>query len=85
MKLGRATLRVVLGLASVRLATLGIGCGSFEPMSYLSRNACDFLNCEVMFFIPELFPLSAPPMNMDMSGGAAVVVEEAEEEGGHMH
>ena len=83
MKLGRTTLRVVLGLASVRLATLGIGCGSFEPMSYFSRNACDFLNCEVMFFIPELFPLSAPPM--DMSGGAAAVVEEAEEEGGHMH
>ena len=85
MKRRRATLRVVLGSATVHLAALGIGCGSFEPMSYLSKNACDFLNCEVLFFIPDLFPLSAPPMNMDMSGGAAAVVEEVEEEGGHMH
>ncbi|MCH7841076.1 MAG: hypothetical protein IID38_12695 [Planctomycetes bacterium] len=67
-------------------ATFGfLGCGSFDPVNYFSRNACDFLNCEVLFFIDDVLPLSAAPMgSMDMAeaGGSE---GEGEQEGGHLH
>ncbi len=36
------------------------GC-SFDPLKYFSKNACDMLNCDVLFFLEDLFPLSARP------------------------
>lgn len=61
-----------------------LGCGSFDPVNYFSRNACDFLNCEVMFFVDDVLPLSAAPM-ASMAMAEAGGSEGEEEEGGHMH
>ncbi|MCH7813625.1 MAG: hypothetical protein IID40_06345 [Planctomycetes bacterium] len=36
------------------------GC-SFSPAKYFSRNACEFVNCDVLFFVDDVFPLSAGP------------------------
>ena len=66
-------------LLSLLLPALGTGC-SFDPLKYFSRNACDMLNCEVLFFVDDVFPLSAAPT----AGGSqdAAVEEDA---GGHAH
>ncbi len=55
---------------------------------FLQRNACELLNCDMLFFVDDLFPLAAQSgggggasdaMDMDMDE------EEEEEGGGHMH
>ncbi len=58
------------------------GCGSSDLLKYFSRNACNFLNCDVLFWVEDIFPLSERPMmgGAAASGGAA---EEEEEMGGH--
>jgi len=61
---------------------MGIGCGSFDPVSYFSRNACDFLNCNVLLFIDDIFPLSAAPI-VTGTGGGEPAPAEPEEDGGH--
>ncbi len=66
-------------------ATLvGMGCAvaftmgcDFDPLKYASRNACEFVNCDVLFFVEDIFPLSAGPQ----AGAAAAPVEE--DAGGH--
>jgi len=42
-------------------------------LKYASRNACEFVNCESLFFVEDLFPLSAGPE----AGGEAPPAEEA--------
>ena len=83
--------RVTVFFASLMSATVfGFGgCGSFNPLSYFSKNACDFLNCDDLFWVEDVFPLSERPM---MSGGMASggtmemsAEEEEEEGGGHLH
>lgn len=70
-------------LCSVLFAT---GC-SFDPLNYMSRNACEFFNCDELFFIEDLLPLSARPTGDAGSGGGVVMdMGEAEDEGGgHAH
>lgn len=69
--LATATLLTVCVLLIAGLAT---GC-SFSPGKYLSRNACELLNCDELFFIEDMLPLSTRPTGdagagggMDMSG-----------------
>ncbi len=69
---------MTLLLVCLLVPALAGGC-TLKPAKYLSRNACEFLNCEELFFIEDLFPLSAQPTGDagGMSGG------EDMEEGGH--
>lgn len=69
------------GLSAVLLTFpfLGVSC-SFSPARFFARNACDILNCDVLFFVDDVFPLSAGPMG---GGGEAAGPAEAEEGGGH--
>ena len=62
------------------------GC-SFDPLNYMSRNACEFFNCDELFFIEDLLPLSARPTGDAGAGGGMVMdMGEAEDEGGgHAH
>ncbi len=50
--------------------TLAGGC-SFDPLKYFSKNACEVLNCDVLFFLEDLFPLSAGPTGGGGGGAAA--------------
>ena len=70
-----------LSLMLLAFPFLAMSC-SFSPARFFARNACDIFNCDVLFFIDDLFPLSAGPM-----GGAGEPADEAEEEegGGHSH
>lgn len=81
--------RVTVFSASLTSATVfGFGgCGSFNPVSYVSKNACDFLNCDELFWVEDVFPLSErPAMSSGMASGETMDMSEEEEEGGaHMH
>jgi hypothetical protein len=61
---------VLAGVAGTFAFTAGC---SFDPLKYASRNACEFVNCESLFFVEDLFPLSAGPE----AGGEAPPAEEA--------
>lgn len=52
--------RTALALGCSLVPALAMGC-SFDPLKYFSRNACEVFNCDELFFIEDLFPLSAPP------------------------
>ena len=62
------------------------GC-SFDPLNYMSRNACEFFNCDELFFVEDILPLSARPTgDAGAAGGMAMDMGEAEDEGGgHAH
>ena len=56
-----------------------MGC---KPGQFLQRNACELLNCNVLFFIDDIFPLAV----QSGGGGAPDAMDMEEEEGGgHMH
>ncbi len=62
------------------------GC-SFDLLNYMSRNSCEVLNCDELFFIEDMLPLSARPTG-DVGAGGGMVMDmgEAEDEGGgHAH
>ncbi len=69
-------------LGCLLLPALGMGC-SFDPMKYFSRNACEVFNCDELFFIDDMFPLSASPIGGAPAGGSAV--EADDDGGGHAH
>ncbi len=73
----------MVGFCAVFVAT---GC-SFHLLNYMSRNACEFLNCDELFFIEDMLPLSTRPTGDGGStGGMVMDVGEAEDEGGgHAH
>ncbi|MHC4672231.1 MAG: hypothetical protein ACYTBZ_07065 [Planctomycetota bacterium] len=84
MKLTRQwAIAIAMCTAVLHLPVLGMGCGSFSPLEYFSKNACDFLNCDVLFFVDDMLPLSGGPITDGESGGAPAETEE--EGGGHMH
>jgi hypothetical protein len=65
---------------------LSVACGvvfttgcSLDPLKFASRNACEFLNCDVLFFVDDLLPLSGGPVE----GGAAAAPDEGGGGGGH--
>ncbi len=57
-----------LALGCLLLPALAMGC-SFDPLKYFSRNACEAFNCDTLFFIDDLFPLSAAPLGDAEAGG----------------
>lgn len=59
-----------------------LGC-DFNPVNYLSRNACDFLNCDVLFFVDDILPLSGEPIAA--SGGVPGAADADDDGGGHAH
>lgn len=67
-------------------ALFATGC-SLDPVNFFSRNACELFNCDELFFIEDLLPLSARPTGGAESGGEMVMdTTEAEDEGGgHAH
>lgn len=73
----------MLALIGMPLVALMVtGC---DPTHFVARNACDFLNCDTLPFIDELFPLSAGPAVAVDSGGGGAAAEPEEEGGDHMH
>ena len=87
MKAKRTGLIVAMCAPLLQFTVLGIACSPNDALKYFSQNACDFMNCDVLFFVEDVFPLSQRPT---MSGGTAsgeTMEMDAEEEegGGHMH
>ena len=56
-----------------------------KPGQFLQRNACELLNCNMLFFIDDMFPLAVQPGGGGGGGGGAAEPSEEEEGGGHLH
>ncbi len=84
----RFVTKAAFALGCLVVPALGMGC-SFDPLKYMSRNACELFNCNEMFFIDDLFPLSAAPTgNAGTGGGMDMDMGEepdADDGGGHAH
>ncbi len=84
----RKRLATILALSAPFLPGMvsGVACFPEDPLKYFSRNACDFVNCDVLFFIEDMFPLSERPQGG--GGGGEMVMDmpaAEEEESAHMH
>ena len=86
MKIKSMSRTVVAGAAALGANLYILGC-DFNPINYFSRNACEFFNCDELYFIEDMLPLSARPAGSSDSGGGMVMdIAEAEDEGGgHAH
>ena len=73
--------KIAAGLMSLAILSSMVAC---KPGQFLQRNACELLNCNMLFFIDDLFPLAAQPGGGTGGGGASEASEE-EEGGGHLH
>ncbi len=72
-----------VGVVLLVLLTFGTAC---KPGQFLERNACELLNCDVLFFIDDLFPLATQPSSGGGAGSGGEAAEPEEEEGGgHLH
>ena len=71
-------------LMSLAILSSMVAC---KPGQFLQRNACALLNCDMLFFIDDLFPLAVQPGGGGGGGGTAdaMNMEEEEEGGAHMH
>ncbi len=67
-------------LGCLLFPALGMGC-SFNPLKFFSRNACEVFNCDTLFFIDDLFPLSAAPMG-DAGMGDGMDMDMGDDDGG---
>ncbi len=76
----RFVTKVAFALGCLLVPVLGTGC-SFDPMKYFSRNACEAFNCDTLFFIDDLFPLSAAPTG-DAGAGGGMDMDTGDDEGG---
>ncbi len=76
----RFVTRAAFALGCLLVPALGMGC-SFDPLKYMSRNACEVFNCDELFFIEDLLPLSAAPTEDAGAGGGMDMGED--EGGGH--
>ncbi len=86
MRFRRLAAIIAMCVPLASFSVTGVACVPDDVLKYFSRNACDFLNCDVLFWVEDIFPLSQRPMvgGASASGGAAEASEE-EEEGGHIH
>ncbi len=71
-----ATTAVCLTVAALLVAI--VGC---NPVKYLSKNMCVFVNCDSLFFIEDLLPLSTRPTGD--GGGDSGGEDEGGGGGGH--
>lgn len=72
-----------VGGAALAAHLFVMGC-DFNPINYVGRNACDFLNCDVLFFVDDLLPLSGGPVAAGGGNSGAPDTGSADE-GGHAH
>ncbi len=70
------------GAAALGANLFVMGC-DFSPINYFSRNACDFLNCDVLFFVDDILPLSGGPIAT--GGGVPAEADGDDDGGGHAH
>ena len=57
-----------------------------KPGQFLQRNACELLNCNVLFFIDDIFPLATLTSSGGGGGSGGATAEPDEDDGGgHMH
>lgn len=77
MRIKSFTKSVVVGVIAMSAVVFSFGC-DFNLVNYLSRNACDFLNCDVLFFIEDVLPLSGGP-----EAAGTMPTMDADEGGGH--
>lgn len=68
--------KTVLCLALFVSAAVTAGC---NPASYLSKNMCNIFDCDTLFFIEDIFPLSQRPT----AGGGEEEMAEMDSGGGH--
>ena len=76
----RTTTAVCLTLAALVVAV--VGC---NPVKYLSKNMCVLVNCDSLFFIEDLLPLSTRPTGDGGGGGDSGGEDEDEGGGGGGH
>lgn len=57
MRIKSFTKAVMVSVVAMSAIVFSFGC-EFNLVNYLGRNACEFLNCDVMFFIEDVLPLS---------------------------
>ena len=71
-------------LMSLAILSSMVAC---KPGQFLQRNACALLNCDMLFFIDDMFPLAAQSGagGGEAASAGAMEMEEEEEGGGHMH
>lgn len=50
-----------------------------DPAGYLSKNMCNIFDCDTLFFIEDIFPLSQRPT----AGGGEEEMAEMDSGGGH--
>ncbi len=77
--------RTAAGLTLLVFLSLAVAC---KPGQFLQRNACELLNCDVLFFVDDMFPLATPSGGGGGGGGGSegmVMDEEEEEDDAHMH
>lgn len=86
MKRKSLLMTIVAGGAAFGANLFVLGC-DFNPVNYFSRNACEVFNCDELFFIEDILPLSARPGG-DVGAGGGIVTDPGEDEddgGGHAH
>jgi len=71
MRKQSANVAAMVFMVALCAIVFAAGC-SFSPLKFASRNACEFLNCDVLFFVDDLLPLSGGP---EESGGDAAAAE----------
>ena len=72
--------------ASLMLLAVFSSMVACKPGQFLQRNACELLNCDMLFFIDDLFPLAAQSASGgDAGSGGAAAEPDEDEGGGHMH
>lgn len=74
--------RTAAGLTLLVFLSLAVAC---KPGQFLQRNACELLNCDVLFFVDDMFPLAAQSGGGGGGGSEGMVMDEEEEDDAHMH
>lgn len=77
------TKSIAVSVIAFGASLFSFGC-DFNLVNYLGRNACEFLNCDVMFFIEDVLPLSGRPETAATGGTTAPAVDD-DDGGGHAH
>ncbi len=72
--------------ASLMLLAIFSSMAACKTGQFLQRNACELLNCDMLFFIDDMFPLATQSSGGGGAGSGGVAAEPEEEEGGgHLH
>lgn len=81
MKDGRVTRTSRLATVALCLMLLVsvVAVAGCNPASYLSKNMCNIFDCDTLFFIEDIFPLSQRPT----AGGGEEEMAEMDSGGGH--